>query len=260
MEIIDFHAHIYPEKIADKATQATGDFYNISPACTGTAESLISEGRKAGISRFVILPVATKPEQVRSINRFILDEVSAHNEFYGFATLHPSCENIIDEVSFILSSGFKGIKLHPDTQCFNTDDRRLFEVFDAVQGKLPLLVHCGDKRYDYSHPRRLRNVIDSFPHLQVIAAHLGGWSLFDEGFELLRSTECFLDISSTMMFLPSEQVRRYIRGYGADRILFGTDFPLWSPEQEVRSFRMLNLSSDEYESIAYKNALKILTE
>ena len=67
MEIIDFHAHIYPEKIADKATQATGDFYNISPACTGTAESLISEGRKAGISRFVILPVATKPEQVRSI-------------------------------------------------------------------------------------------------------------------------------------------------------------------------------------------------
>ena len=61
MEIIDFHAHIYPEKISDKATQATGDFYNISPACTGTAESLISEGRKAGISRCVILPVATKP-------------------------------------------------------------------------------------------------------------------------------------------------------------------------------------------------------
>ena len=63
-----------------------------------------------------------------------------------------------------------------------------------------------------------------------------------------------------MMFLPPEQVRRYIRGYGADRILFGTDFPLWSPEQEVSSFRRLNLSSDEYESIAYKNALKILTE
>ena len=50
MEIIDFHAHIYPEKIADKATQATGDFYNISPACTGTAESLISEGSHALLS------------------------------------------------------------------------------------------------------------------------------------------------------------------------------------------------------------------
>ena len=260
MEIIDFHAHIYPEKISDKATQATGDFYNISPACTGTAESLIFEGRKAGISRFVILPVATKPDQVGHINEFIADEVRVHKEFYGFGTIHPEYGELIEEADRIIRLGLKGIKLHPDTQRFNTDDKRLFEVFDYIQGKIPLLVHCGDKRFDFSHPRRLKNVIDSFPHLQVIAAHLGGWSLFDEGFELLRSTECFLDISSTMMFLPPEQVRRYIRGYGADRILFGTDFPLWSPEQEVRSFRRLNLSSDEYESIAYKNALKILTE
>ena len=60
------------------------------------------------------------------------------------------------------------------------------------------------------------------------------------------------------MFLPPELVRHYIHGYGADRILFGTDFPLWSPEQEVESFKRLNLSSDEFERIAYKNALEIL--
>ena len=258
MEIIDFHAHIYPDKIAEKASQATGDFYGITPAYSGTSEELLASGKAAGISRFVLLPVATKPDQVRHINEFIADEVSAHREFYGFGTLHPDCESILEEADHIISLGLKGIKLHPDTQQFNTDDKRLFEVFDYIQGRIPILVHCGDKRFDFSHPRRLKNVIDNFPHLQVVAAHLGGWSLFDEAFELLKDKDCYLDISSTMMFLPPEQVEHYIHGYGAGRILFGTDFPLWSPEQEVASFRRLNLSSDEFERIAYKNALEIL--
>ena len=258
VEIIDFHAHIYPDKIAEKASQATGDFYGITPAYSGTSKELLTSGKAAGISRFVLLPVATKPDQVSHINDFIADEVSAHNEFYGFGTLHPDCENILKETEHIISLGLKGIKLHPDTQQFNTDDKRLFEVFDYIQGKTPLLVHCGDKRFDFSHPRRLKNVIDNFPHWQVIAAHLGGWSLFDEAFELLKDENCYLDISSTMMFLPPEQIEHYIHGYGVERILFGTDFPLWRPEQEVASFRRLNLSSFEFERIAYKNALGIL--
>ena len=258
MEIIDFHAHIYPDKIAEKASQATGDFYSITPAYSGTSKELLSSGSAAGITRFVLLPVATKPDQVRHINEFIADEVSRHREFYGFGTLHPECDDLIGETERIMRLGLRGIKLHPDTQQFNTDDKRLSEVFDYIQGRLPLLVHCGDKRFDFSHPRRLKNVIDNFPHLQVIAAHLGGWSLFDEAFELLKDENCYLDISSTMMFLPPEQVGHYIRGYGAERILFGTDFPLWSPEQEVKSFKRLNLSSDEFERIAYKNALGIL--
>ena len=150
VEIIDFHAHIYPDKIAEKASQATGDFYGITPAYSGTSKELLTSGKAAGISRFVLLPVATKPDQVSHINDFIADEVSAHNEFYGFGTLHPDCENILEETDHIISLGLKGIKLHPDTQQFNTDDKRLFEVFDYIQGKIPLLVHCGDKRFDFS--------------------------------------------------------------------------------------------------------------
>ena len=216
------------------------------------------EGRRAGIDEFVLLPVATKPEQVRHVNEFILGETAAHKEFHGFGTLHPDCENITEEAEFILNSGLMGVKLHPDTQRFNTDDKRLFEVYDAVQGRLPLLVHCGDKRFDYSHPARLKRVIDNFPKLQVIAAHLGGWSLFEEAFAILRHTDCFLDISSCTMFLPPETVVRYIGGYGADRILFGTDFPLWSPKTEVEAFQRLPLGAEDYDKIAYKNALRIL--
>ena len=261
MKIIDFHAHIYPPKIAEKASLSTGEFYRITPAHSGTGEDLLSVGKTAGISEFVLLPVATKPQQVHHINQFILDEVKSHrDEFHGFGTLHPDSENILAETDFIIKSGLQGIKLHPDTQRFNMDDRRLFEVFDNIQGKIPLLVHCGDRRFDYSHPRRLKNIIDNFPHLQVIAAHLGGWSLFEEGFEILKDTDCYLDISSTMMFLSPEQVTKYIHGYGAERILFGTDFPLWSPVDEVSRFGKLHLTENEFERIAYKNALAILNE
>ncbi len=258
MKIIDFHAHIYPDKIAEKASQATGDFYNITPAYSGTSQELLSSGKAAGVSGFVLLPVATKPDQVHHINEFTAEEVRAHKEFYGFGTLHPECDDLIEETERIISLGLKGIKLHPDTQQFNTDDDRLFEVFDYIQGRIPLLVHCGDKRFDYSHPRRLKNVINNFPHLQIIAAHLGGWSLFEQAFEILRDTDCFLDISSTMMFLPPEKVVRYIHGYGADRILFGTDFPLWDPQKEAASFLKLDLSNNEREQIAWKNAMEIL--
>lgn len=259
MKIIDFHTHIYPPKMAEKASLSTGEFYHITPAHSGTGEELLSVGKTAGISEFVLLPVATKPQQVHHINQFILDEVKSHrDEFHGFGTLHPDSENILAETDFIIKSGLQGIKLHPDTQRFNMDDRRLFEVFDNIQGKIPLLVHCGDRRFDYSHPRRLKNIIDNFPHLQVIAAHLGGWSLFEEGFEILKDTDCYLDISSTMMFLSPEQVTKYIHGYGAERILFGTDFPLWSPVDEVCRFRKLPLTENEFERIAYKNAVDIL--
>ena len=127
-----------------------------------------------------------------------------------------------------------------------------------MQGRGTLIVHCGDKRFDFSHPRRLKNVMDNFPNLQVIAAHLGGWSQFDEAFALLKNSGCFLDISSCTMFLPPERVAQYIRGYGADRILFGTDFPLWSPKAEVKAFKKLPLTSSEFEKIAYQNALKVI--
>lgn len=258
MKIIDFHAHIYPDNIAEKATHATSEFYNLSTDLTGTAANLIDRGNAAGISEYVILPVATKASQVHSINQFVINQAKQHPEFNCFGTIHAETENIEDEIEFIINSGLKGVKLHPDTQRFNTDDEHLYPVYDYMSGKIPLLVHCGDPRYTYSRPERLRKIIRMFPKLQVIAAHLGGWSMFDAAYDNLHDTDCFLDISSCTMFLPKEETVKYIRGYGADRILFGTDFPLWDPVHEVEVFLELPLTNNEKEKIAWHNAQKIL--
>ncbi len=260
MKIIDFHTHIYPQSIATKATQSTCDFYNLTTDIVGTTHELLAEGHKAGISGFVLLPIVIKPEQTRHINQFIIEETKSHSEFYGFGTVHAAMDNILEEIEFIKRSGLKGVKLHPDIQQTDIDDPRLFPMYDLLQDDLPILIHCGDPRHDYSHPRRLRRILDTFPRLQVIAAHLGGWSLFETALTYLKDTNCFFDISSCSPFMTSEQLTRYICIYGSDRVLFGSDFPLWSPKKEVDTFLKLPLNLEDKEKIACRNALEILKE
>lgn len=258
MKIIDFHTHIYPADIAKKATDSICDFYGLKTNITGTSDILLERGKQAGISGYVLLPVAIKPEHIHHINQFIVSESAAHPEFFGFASLHAGMDDYDSEIDYIKASGFKGIKLHPDSQQFAIDDERLFPMYDRLQDKFPVLIHCGDRRYDFSHPKRLLRVLKEFPKLQVIAAHLGGWSVFDEGFELLKNKDCYFDISSCMSFIPPKQIVRYIQGYGADRILFGSDFPIWDPVKEAEAFLKLDLSTEEKEKIAYRNAETIL--
>ena len=260
MRIIDFHTHIYPPAVAAKATESICQFYELSGAgMEGTAEALIQRGKTAGISQFVVLPVAMKPDRVRHINAFIAEEVAAHKEFFGFGSLHAQMENACEEVSWIAESGLKGIKMHPDFQKFDIDDIRLYPAYDRMRSLgLPVLFHMGDTRYDYSHPLRLRRLMDQFPGLQVIAAHFGGYSMYETAYEYLKDTDCLLDISSSLMFMEEKTALQYIRRYGAERLVFGSDYPLWNPEQELERFLNLGLEPEEMEQIAWKTACRIL--
>ncbi len=259
MRIIDFHTHIYPQKVAQKATDSICDFYKLEGGgMCGTASQLLERGDMAGISEFVVLPVAIKPDHVRSINNFITEQVAENDRFYGFGTVHAEMENICCEVDYIISNGLLGIKMHPDTQLFNIDDERLFPMYEMIEGRLPVIFHTGDKRYDFSHPARLRRVLDKFPKLVAIAAHFGGYSMQDTAYKYLKDTSCYMDISSSLMFMKQGEAEHYINAYGAERMLYGTDFPLWDPAIEVKRFLSLNLTDSQFEKIAYQNALSLL--
>ena len=258
--LIDIHTHIYPDKIARKAADSVRDFYDLegSLQMDGTVDMLLKRGAEAGISHFVVLPVSNGPTHVRSINNFILEQTKTHDNFIGFGTVHAAMENIEEEVDRILSVGLKGIKMHPDSQRFNIDDERLFPVYDAIRGRIPVLLHMGDRRYDFSHPARLRKVLAQFPDLQVIAAHFGGYSMFETARENLEDTPCVFDISSAMMFMQPGEAEGYINRYGAERMAYGTDYPLWDPVTEVQRFRRLKLTGEQFDQISYKTAQRIL--
>ena len=84
MKIIDFHTHIYPHKIAEKAVSSVGEFYNLKMQGEGTAENLLKQGEKHNISNFVVHSVAVTPSHVQTINDYIASECEQHSEFYGF--------------------------------------------------------------------------------------------------------------------------------------------------------------------------------
>ena len=74
IKIADAHTHIYPAKIADKATAAIGDFYDISMDKIGTSKELIENGNVIGVDKYLVCSAATTPKQVESINNFLYEE------------------------------------------------------------------------------------------------------------------------------------------------------------------------------------------
>jgi len=261
--VVDAHCHIYPEKIADKAVDSVGDFYLIEmlgktatpDTVRGTSEHLLEVCGEAPITRHLVYSVAIKPKTVTSINNYIAGECATHPEFVGFMAMHQDFENPEEEIDRAMGLGLRGIKIHPDTQGVNLDDPRLMRVYAHAEKRgLPVVVHTGDYRYDFSHPRRLQNVLHTFPNLVMDGAHFGGWSLYDLAIEYLEHERCFLDLSSSMRYLGPRRTRELIEIYGADRIMFGSDFPMWSPAEELEHFNALELDPLTVEKICHRNA------
>lgn len=257
--VIDSHCHVYPDKIAQKASESIGVFYESPIACNGMVATLLKEGENAGFSHYVICSVATTPHQVKSINKFIAQTVSQSPEkFTGLGALHPDSDDIKGDIDEIISLGLKGVKLHPDFQKFAIDDKKCTQIYELCRGRLPILFHTGDKRYNFSNPNRLIPVLEAYDDLTVIAAHLGGWSIWEEASEkLFEYKNVYVDSSSSLPYMSPEKGTEIIRRYGADKVLFGVDYPMWNPKKELERFNKLSLTEEEREKILYKNAAKL---
>ena len=260
--IIDTHCHVYPDKIAQKAAAATGHFYGMPPMMDGTVETLQRISRQVGISHNVINSVATTYHQVESINNFIAECVKLYpDRLIGFGALHPDYEDIAGEAERIVSLGLKGIKLHPDFQQFQIDDEKVFPIYEAaVKHSFPVLFHAGDYRYDFSGPKRLRRAADMFPEMKIIGAHFAGWSQWDEAQELFTNGRIYVDLSSSLYDMTPERAAELIHSFGADKVMFGTDYPMWTAKEELQRFYKIPLTDEERELILYKNALALLGE
>ena len=152
MKIIDIHTHIYPDNIAKKAADSVKEFYEGigDPTMDGTESMLLDRGGKAGISQYVVLPVAIRPDRVKGINDYIQQRAQANSGFIPFGTVHAAMEGLTDEVDRLLHMGAKGIKMHPDSQCdvplkkirFETIYQAFFIFFYRVQVP-PVLIKDG---------------------------------------------------------------------------------------------------------------------
>lgn len=254
--VFDFHVHAFPDAIVDKATENLGNFYNFVVPYSGRIGDLRSDAKKAKVDYLLLHSTATNPKQVCSVNDFVASNTGSG--VFGFGSLHPDYEDIESEVSRIISLGLLGIKLHPDFQRINADDPKMFKIYSVIEGRLPVLIHAGDERYDFSSPKRIANVVKNFPNLKVIAAHLGGYARWDEALEYLVGKNLYLDTSSALWRLAKNEAANIIKLHGTEKVLFGTDYPVTNHEDELKRFFALNLTSAENEDILFNNANSLL--
>ena len=261
MEIKDAHAHIYPAKIAQKATDTIGVFYDIKMEMPeGTADKLIEDGSRVGISRYVVHSVATTAHQVRSINEFIKQEKETHPEFIGFITLHQDLteEEVKTEIDWAKENGFKGIKLHPDFQKFNIDDENAEKFYKLASNRLPILLHMGDDRYEYSKPYKLVKMAKKYPDTTFIAAHFGGYRCWDDAVLYKGLNNVYFDTCSSLPFITPQKAKEIIDMLGVDKFFFATDFPMWDAKNELERFNKIPLTDIEREMIFSANIKKLL--
>ena len=260
MQIIDIHTHAFPDPIARKASESIGEFYHMPVVHDGTVGQLLRLHRAAGISRACIHSVAITPHSIDSINRFISESVKEHPDcLIGYGAIHPGRENLAGLIDEVKRLGLKGLKIHPDMQRFALDSPEAMDMFAEIEGEMPVIIHTGDCRYEYSRPWQMKHVLDAFPGLVCVCAHLGGWSEWDEASKTLsRYENVYVDTSSSLYALTPGEGRRIVRSFSRERVLFGTDYPMWDPAEELERFYRLGLTEDEEEKILSLNAMHLL--
>lgn len=264
---IDFHTHIFPDKIAP-ATIAHLEKVGGIPAHTdGTAAGLRRSMDAAGIGQSVVLPVVTKPSQFESINRFAAEINAQNDRLISFGGIHPDNDDIEAKLDHIVSLGLKGIKLHPDYQgVFIDDERNVHILKEAMKRDLLVSIHAGIDigLPDPVHctPARTAAILDRLEQNperpRIILAHVGGWNCWDEVEACLVGKPVYFDLGFSLGQIDNDQLLRIIRNHGADRILFASDSPWGDQGADKQFLDSLPLTTEERELITHRNAQMLL--
>ncbi len=256
--LVDIHTHAFHPKIASRAVVHLNEHYRLNCACEGTIDDLRRRERKAGIDHFVVLCAATSEAQVIPANAYAVTLQQTYPEVTAFGTLHPDHGNWEKRLEELRTAGIRGIKLHPDFQGFRLDDPRLLPMFEAAQKDFVFLIHIGDvlpPERNPSCPYKLAALLDFFPALRVVAAHLGGYRHWEAALEVLIGRNVWLDTSSCTPFISDALLKEILNRHPRERLLFGTDYPLFDPfEERMRLQQRTGFSDAELERIMENGA------
>ena len=267
--IIDFHTHIFPEKIAAKTLDLLSEKSNEPYFSGGTTDTLLESMSQAQIDLSIALPVVTAPRQFESINRFAAQvnencyNPDTHTGILSFGGIHPDSEDYKGELRQIRDLGLVGIKLHPVYQRVAFDDIRYMRLVDyASELGLCVVVHAG---YDvgfpgetFVSPAASRRLIDTVHPAKLVLAHMGGYDEWTEAAQVLAGQNMYLDTSYSLGKMPDEEFIQLVRLHGADKVLFASDCPWMDQKEHVARFAALSLTEEEREQITWKNAYSLL--
>ena len=266
--IIDFHTHVFPDKMAEATIKDLEQKSGLHAATNGCVKGLLTSMDEARVTKSVILPVVTAPRQFEGINRFavgINENPDNNGRLISFGGIHPDCDDYKEQLNILKKMGFQGIKLHPDYQgVFFNDIRYKRIVSYASELGLLISVHAG---IDIGIPEPVRctpamsaEVLKDTESDKLILAHLGGWKMWNEVEDYLVGSKAYLDTSFIQQFISDEQFERIVASHGVDKILFATDCPWDSQERAVKWLQQSSLSMQDKDRIFFENAIALLDE
>jgi predicted TIM-barrel fold metal-dependent hydrolase len=261
--IIDFHAHVFPDKVAPhviRELKTKGGYYVCSD---GTVEGLTSYMAGTKLDYVVAMGVAVRPDLVTKTNDWLIN--IKDQKIIPFGSVHPDYPEPGQEVSRLRENGVKGLKFHSPFQQFCPDEKRMMPIYEAMEDDMVAFFHVGsglskEKKTVLATPASIVNVIENFPKLKVVAAHFGGFKLLEEAERYLVGRNLYLDTSwpPSLKEIGRDTIVRIINKHGAEKILFGSDCPTADPITEIQFIDSLKLDSGQKESILGGNAYNLL--
>lgn len=259
--IIDFHTHAYTDMLAVRAKNAVPSDSPYAPSFDCTIDGLKKQMQECGIDKSVVLNISNKPENTLHVNDFAIS-LTKDASLIPFGSIHPYFDRYVDELNRIKDNGIKGIKFQPYTQKYRVNDSSAMKIYEcALNMGFILMFHCGYDLMipgDYGNVRDFASVASCFRGSKIIAAHLGGWKMWDDAIRLLPQYDIYVDCSFTIKFLPDAET--YFASFNEDKILFGTDTPWSNPKDDIEDLKKLKLSAELKQKIFYKNALALLQD
>lgn len=266
--VIDFHTHVFPDKIASKTVDALANSASVKPYSDGTLSGLLKNMEDSGVNISVTLPVLTKPTQFESVFNFASEVLSnfknGDTRILPFCGIHPDIEDLEGAFIKIKEAGFKGIKIHPEYQQTFIDDPKNVKILSlAKKHGLITVTHAGvDNAYTGEvrcTPKRVLNALDKLGgYDKLVLAHFGGNELFDEVYNHLSGLNLYFDTAFMLKNIDKAMFIKILNKHGEDKILFATDSPWSYALSDINIIKSFCLPVDVENKILYKNAVKLL--
>ena len=260
--IIDFHVHMFPDKIAKGAIETLSRRAKIPAYTDGSLKDTTEKMKAAGVDIAVVQNIVTNVKQTKNVNDFAI-EINKCDNIIAFGSVHPDDPDYKSEFDRLSDSGIKGIKLHPDYQNFFIDEKRMIPIYEYILKKgFVLLFHSGlDVGLPFpihATPERIKNVLSMFSGEKVCLAHMGGFNMHDELMEVLMGKNVYIDTSCVAEFVGNEVFEKLLKAHRRDRVLFATDSPWNAFDTAVKNIKYLSIDDEYKEMILSENAKKLL--
>ena len=276
--IIDFHTHVFSPRIKKNRSEYINSdpcfaiLYSEKSAKLATADELIASMDKAGIDISVIVNISwITHELCVETNDYILESIARYpKRLVGFCSVQPnSYDAAVAEIERCAQGGIRGVgEMRPDIQFFDLRNEEVTKPFIEVirKHKLILLTHASEP-VGHNYPGKgdvtpdiLYPLITSFPDLTIVCAHWGGglpfYALMPEVKQAMNNV--FFDTAASPLLYSPQVYTQVIQLVGADKILFGSDYPLLAQSRLLNEIMSLDSPEETKQLILSGNAQRLL--